>query len=78
VVGTPDERWGERVTALVQLRADAPAPTDAELVAHCRTVLADYKAPKVVLRVPVVERTAVGKADYRWAAGEAARLLGPS
>jgi acyl-CoA synthetase (AMP-forming)/AMP-acid ligase II len=75
VVGTSDERWGERVTALVQLRPDAAPPTDAELVAHCRTVLADYKAPKVVLRVPAVERTVVGKADYRWAAGEAARLL---
>jgi acyl-CoA synthetase (AMP-forming)/AMP-acid ligase II len=75
VVGTANVRWGEQVTALVQLRGGVEAPTDAELVAHCRHSIADYKAPKVVLRVPVVERTVVGKADYRWAKEEATRRL---
>jgi 3-oxocholest-4-en-26-oate---CoA ligase len=67
VVGITDARWGERVTALVQLRPDVPEPTDAELGSHCRTLIADFKIPKRVLRVPEVQRTPVGKADYQWA-----------
>jgi acyl-CoA synthetase (AMP-forming)/AMP-acid ligase II len=74
VVGTPDAKWGEKVTALVELRAGTD-PTDGELIAHCRTLVADYKVPKVVLRVPVVQITAVAKPDYQWAKAEAVRLL---
>ena len=36
VVGVPDERWGERVTAVVQPR-EGRTPSVAELDAHCRT-----------------------------------------
>ncbi len=75
VVGTPDALWGERVTAIVQLRDGVPEPSDAELGAHCRTVIADYKVPKRVLRVTEVQRTPVGKADYQWAK-TTAQLLG--
>ena len=76
VVGTPNPQWGEQVTALVQLRVDHEAPTLAKLVAHCRTLVADYKSPKSVFIVPEVQRTPVGKADYQWAKAEAVRLLG--
>lgn len=66
VVGVPDERWGERIAALVVLRNGADAAT-ADLVAHCRRQLAGFKVPrrmKVVARVP---RLVTGKPDHRWA-----------
>ena len=74
VIGTPNERWGEQVTALVQLRAGM-SPSMEEIVTFSRTLVADYKSPKVVFFVPMVERTPVGKADYQWAKVTALRLL---
>lgn len=73
VVGTPSERWGEQVTALVQ----AAAGTEPEaLREHCRGLIADYKIPKQVLMVDLVPRTPVGKVDYKAARTVAADLLG--
>jgi 3-oxocholest-4-en-26-oate---CoA ligase len=66
VVGLPDERWGERVVAVVQPRSGA-APTNADLQAHCRGRLAGYKVPRDVCLVEEVVRSPSGKADYRWA-----------
>ena len=66
VVGKTSERWGEQVTALVQLRPGAPVGA-AELVDFCSTRLARYKLPKEILFVPEVIRSPSGKADYRWA-----------
>ena len=66
VVGTPDERWGEVVTAIVQPRAGThPAPDD--LVEHCRAHLAGFKAPRRIVFVPSVVRRSSGKPDYGWA-----------
>jgi fatty-acyl-CoA synthase len=63
VVGVPDERWGERVVALVSLR-DGAAPMSLEaLQRHCRTLIAGYKVPRE-LRVGVAPRTNTGKPDY--------------
>ena len=45
VVGAADERWGQRVAAVVQPRAGA-SPTLDELAAHCRTRIAGYKVPR--------------------------------
>lgn len=75
VVGTPSERWGQQVTALVQLR-DGASPTVDDIVRHCRTLVADYKAPKSVFIVDKVQRTPVGKSDYQWAKATAEKLLG--
>lgn len=75
VVGTPSERWGQQVTALVQLRDDLEA-TDEDLRMQCRGLLADYKVPKEVLFVEAVPRTAVGKIDRPEAGVVARRLLG--
>jgi 3-oxocholest-4-en-26-oate---CoA ligase len=75
VVGTPNERWGQQVTALVQMREGAEVSAD-ELRDHCRTLVADYKVPKAVFVVDVVPRTPVGKADYKRSADEALRLTG--
>jgi acyl-CoA synthetase (AMP-forming)/AMP-acid ligase II len=47
VFGVPDEEWGERVHAAVQLRPGAAA-SERELIDFCRARLADYKAPREV------------------------------
>jgi 3-oxocholest-4-en-26-oate---CoA ligase len=64
VVGVPDERFGEAVTALVEPNAGADAD-EADLIAHVKARLAHYKAPKRVLLVDTVARAANGKLDYR-------------
>ena len=71
VVGVPDQRWGERVVAVVQPTSGSD-PTEAELMSLVRTALAGYKVPKQVLFVDEVVRSPTGKADYRWAARVAA------
>jgi acyl-CoA synthetase (AMP-forming)/AMP-acid ligase II len=75
VVGTPNQRWGQQVTALVQLR-DGESTDAAALLAHCRTLVADYKTPKELLFVDVVPRTPVGKVDYKRSASVARDRLG--
>jgi acyl-CoA synthetase (AMP-forming)/AMP-acid ligase II len=66
VVGTPDTRWGEKVTAVVQARP-GETPTLDELSAHCRTLVAGYKVPKALHLVPQIQRQPSGKPDYPWA-----------
>lgn len=66
VVGVPDERWGERVAAVVQ-PAPGAEPTLAELAAHCRRTISGYKVPRELHLVEQVARTPSGKTDYRWA-----------
>ncbi len=67
VVGVPDERWGEQVTALIQLRSGVDAPSSDALVEHCRTQLAGYKLPRTLITVDEVIRSPSGKPDYPWA-----------
>ncbi|WP_310962290.1 AMP-binding protein [Nocardioides terrisoli] len=74
VVGTPNERWGQQVTALVQRREGSTA-TATELQAHCRSLIANYKVPKVVLFVDAVPRTPVSKVDYPASTALARELL---
>jgi acyl-CoA synthetase (AMP-forming)/AMP-acid ligase II len=66
VVGVPDDTLGQRVGALVQLRADVQ-PDLAALDAHVRTQIAGYKVPRSVWLVDSIGRTVSGKADYGWA-----------
>src|SRR5262245_35453205 len=66
VVGAPDERWGERVVAVVQA-VDGASPTLDVLDAHCRTMLAGYKVPRALYVVDEIPRNAAGKPDYTWA-----------
>ncbi|MBV8950109.1 MAG: acyl-CoA synthetase [Actinobacteria bacterium] len=75
VVGVPDERWGERVVALVQLRAGR-APTFDALDTHVRTQVAGYKAPRDIVVVESVMRSPSGKPDYRWGKNTALARLG--
>jgi 3-oxocholest-4-en-26-oate---CoA ligase len=66
VIGLPDERLGQRVTALVQPR-EGRAIDLASLEAHVRSQIAGYKVPRSVCVVDAIGRTAAGKADYGWA-----------
>jgi 3-oxocholest-4-en-26-oate---CoA ligase len=68
VVGRPSARWGQEVVAIVAVRAGV-AVTDAEITGRAAALLARYKLPKAIIRVPAVRRSPAGKADYRWAAG---------
>ncbi len=66
VVGLPDERWGEHVTAVVQARPGA-APTLDAVAEHCRGCIAGYKVPRELLLVDEIQRQPSGKPDYPWA-----------
>lgn len=71
VVGAPDDRWGERVTALVQVR-DGTSLTLEDLDRFCRPHLAGYKLPRSLVLVGAVIRSPAGKPDHRWAKAVAA------
>ncbi|WP_329332157.1 acyl-CoA synthetase [Streptomyces sp. NBC_00663] len=58
VIGLPDERWIEAVTAVVVPRGEV---AEAELIAHAREKLAPFKAPKRVVFVDELPRNASGK-----------------
>jgi 3-oxocholest-4-en-26-oate---CoA ligase len=66
VAGVPDERFGERVAAVVGLRPGASA-AEEDLRAHCRATIAGYKVPARIVVAPSVVRSPSGKPDYRWA-----------
>ncbi|MFA5883019.1 MAG: acyl-CoA synthetase [Acidimicrobiia bacterium] len=67
VVGVPDDRFVERVAAIVKVRDDVDAPSLDELQVFCRTKIAGYKVPRELHVTDVIPRTPVGKPDYRWA-----------
>jgi 3-oxocholest-4-en-26-oate---CoA ligase len=67
VVGVDDERWGQKVAAVVQAREGHVTPTLDDLDGHCRTRLAGYKVPRQLAVVESIERSPSGKPDYRWA-----------
>jgi fatty-acyl-CoA synthase len=60
VVGLPDEKWGERVEAAVQLRPGATV-TEAELVAFTKERIGSVKAPKHIAFWDDLPRSTVGK-----------------
>lgn len=72
VCGTPNERWGARVEALLTARNDAPDLESIEQ--HVRSKLAGYKVPRRFWVVADLNRQPSGKPDYRWAREKAAEL----
>ena len=60
VVGLPDEKWGERVTAVVQPRP-GQAVTEDEIRSFVKDRLGSVKAPKQVVVWPDLPRSRVGK-----------------
>jgi acyl-CoA synthetase (AMP-forming)/AMP-acid ligase II len=64
VVGMPDRKWGERVTAAVVPRPGR-ALTAGEVIAHCKARLGSVKAPKAVHFFAELPKTPVGKYDKK-------------
>lgn len=60
VIGTPDDKWIEAITAVVVLRAEAVV-TEAELIDHVKQRLAPFKVPKLVKFVEELPRNQSGK-----------------
>lgn len=76
VVGVDDARFGQAVTAVAA--TDGTELDEAEVIAHVKTQLARYKAPKRVVFVAEVPRTPNGKADYTAAKKYALDALDPT
>jgi acyl-CoA synthetase (AMP-forming)/AMP-acid ligase II len=67
VAGVPDERWGERVAAVLQIRVGAVPPSQSEVEEHLADRVARYKIPRSIRVVEHLERSPSGKPDYQWA-----------
>ena len=66
VVGVDDEKFGQKVVAVVSLENNKDINEDS-LVDATRSYIAGYKLPKKVIFVEQVERAPNGKANYKWA-----------
>ena len=63
VVGVPDDRFGEAITAVVEPHDELP---DSEtLIAHVKEHLAHYKAPRTILEIDTIGRAPNAKVDYK-------------
>ena len=60
VIGVPDERWGESVTAFIVLNEGQSSSQD-EIIQYCRERLAGYKIPRSVNFVPSLPKSTSGK-----------------
>jgi acyl-CoA synthetase (AMP-forming)/AMP-acid ligase II len=60
VIGLPDPKWGESVTAVIVPRPGARV-TAEEILCHCRTLIAGYKVPKAVHFTEALPLTSTGK-----------------
>ena len=75
VVGVPDERFGECVTAVMSVVDQGSVDADT-VKSHVRTLLADYKAPRHYVITNAVPRADNGKANYKLAKEIALKSLG--
>ena len=66
VVGLPDDRWGEAVAAVVEIK-DGEIISELEIINDAKKRLAGYKVPKSIVFVEKLKRGPNGKSDYRWA-----------
>ena len=73
VVGVNDDRFGQKVVAVVSLEEKIDAEA---LIEQTRKFIAGYKLPKEILFVDRVERAPNGKANYKWAKEEANQAFG--
>ncbi|HVE94457.1 MAG TPA: acyl-CoA synthetase [Acidimicrobiales bacterium] len=63
-VGVPDERFGQAIVAMVEPQPGSNVD-EADVIAHVKTRLASFKAPRRVLTVETIGRAANGKVDYK-------------
>jgi fatty-acyl-CoA synthase len=63
VVGVPDEEYGQRIVAAVELHPDQSVD-EVDLIGHVKSHLASYKAPRAIRFVPSLGRAVNGKMDY--------------
>jgi acyl-CoA synthetase (AMP-forming)/AMP-acid ligase II len=75
VVGVPDDRFGEAITAVVEPAGDGEVDGDG-VIAHVKSKLASYKAPRQVIVVPTIGRAPNGKVDYKRLKAYAADQVG--
>ena len=75
VVGVPDDKWGQMVTAVVQPEGERGLDEEA-MRAHARVHLAGYKTPKRILVKADLQRASNGKADYKAITAYARESLG--
>jgi acyl-CoA synthetase (AMP-forming)/AMP-acid ligase II len=73
-VGLPDERFGQRVVAVVGSSHDTP-PSSDEIRTFVRSSLSHFKVPKDVVVRDAIQRAPNGKADYQWALAAALESL---
>jgi acyl-CoA synthetase (AMP-forming)/AMP-acid ligase II len=60
VIGVPDEKWGESIKAVIQLKPAGEVSED-QVVAHCKAKLGSLKAPRSVEFWPELPKSPVGK-----------------
>jgi len=60
VIGCLDDEWGERITAVIVLRAGQTSTAEA-ISSYCRQYLASYKVPRTVIFVDELPANALGK-----------------
>jgi fatty-acyl-CoA synthase len=74
-VGVPDEKWGEAICAVIEPHEGATVDED-DVIAHVKSHLAGFKAPKRVLPVDTIGRAPNGKVDYKRLRSEALDRVG--
>ncbi len=67
VVGVADDRFGQRVGAVISVREGHEAPSLDDVASHCRETIAGYKVPRSLVVRNAVARKVTGKGDYAWA-----------
>jgi fatty-acyl-CoA synthase len=75
VTGVPDDRWGEAVTAMVEIEPDADLGPE-DIIEYCRERMAGYKKPKNVFIIDEVPRSATGKLERGTLRDRAKDLIG--
>jgi acyl-CoA synthetase (AMP-forming)/AMP-acid ligase II len=75
VVGLPDENWGEKIVAVVQVRPGANLTLE-QVRDFCSTHISHFKEPRELVLADTICRSPTGKADYGWAKAHAIQGLG--